>query len=251
MSLGIIIQARMESKRLPGKVYKKILGKHLLEWVILRTQKSKLIQKIVVAIPDTEKSSVLLPVIKKSKVAFYQGSSDDVLDRYIKTAEKFQIDPVVRITADCPLIDWRIIDDAIGIFKKGNYEYLVNDVSFGGYSPGFDLDILFLETLKKIAKLTDEKRHKEHVITFPLEHPELFKIKYYKAPKNLYRQNYRLCVDEKPDLTLMRKVFGHFEPSEDFSAQEIIEYLDENPQVADINTEIKHNYAVPLKRKKS
>src|SRR3989344_4990711 len=153
MSIGIIIQARMESERLPGKMYKKILDKHLLEWVILRTKKAKLVKKIVVAIPDTKKSSVLLPLIKNNKVDFYQGSLNNVLERYLKTAEKF------------------------------------------------------------------------------------------------IREGLRVCVDKPQDLILVKNIIKHFKPREDFTTEEILEYLDKNPKISDLNRHIKHNYSIPEEKK--
>lgn len=243
-SLGAIIQARMESKRLPGKVYKKILNKHLLEHVILRVKKAKLIKKIIVAIPDTKENSILLPLIKKNKVDFYLGSLDNVLDRYIKAAEKFQIDPIVRITADCPLIDPVLIDQIVK--KYLNFEskldfFFIRDYPFGVG----DIEIVTLETLKKIFRLTKNPFHFEHVISFISERPDLFKIKIEKAPSKLSRPNLRVCVDELPDLILVRKIFEHFKPREYFTTQEILEYLDKNPEIAVINKEITHNYIIP------
>lgn len=242
--LGIIIQARMESQRLPGKVYKKALDKHLLEWVILRVKKAKLIEKIVVAIPDTKKSSVLLSLIKKNKVDFYQGSMDNVLDRYLKAAEKFQIDPVIRITSDCPLVDPVLIDQAakryLSFKDKPDYFFIE------GYPFGLgDIEIFNLRVLKKTSQMTKNPYHLEHVVAFLSERPDLFKIKVGKAPLELSRKNLRVCVDELPDLILVRKIFEHFKPREDFTTKEILEYLDKNPEIAAINKDIRHKYIIP------
>jgi len=238
MKFGVIIQARMESERLPGKVYKKILDKHLLEHVILRIKGAKLIKKVVVAIPDTKKSSILLPIIKKNKVDFYQGSLNNVLKRYIKAAEKFQIDPIIRITADCPLIDPALIDKSIKKytrFKKRPDYFFVED-----YPHGLgDIEILTLKALKKSIRLTKNPFHLEHVMSFILENPDLFKIKIEKALPEFSRPKLRICVDEKSDLVLIKKIFEHFKPRENFSTQEIIEYLDKNPKIASINKNVK------------
>lgn len=236
--IGIIVQARMESERLPGKVYKKIFNKHLIEWVIFRVKKTKLVEKIVVAIPDTKKSSVLLPIIKKNKVDFYQGSLNNVLSRYIKTAEKFQIDTVIRITGDCPLIDPALIDQSVKrylSFKNKPDYYFIE-----GYPRGLgDIEIIALNALKKSIQLTKRPYYLEHVMTFIEANPGLFKIKIEKAPAEFFRPDLRICVDEKSDLVLVKKIFKHFEPRENFSAQEIIEYLDKNHQIANINKNVK------------
>lgn len=242
--IGIIIQARMESKRLPGKVHKKILGKRLLEWVILRSKKSKLVEKVVVAIPDTKESSILLPLIKKSGADFYLGSLNNVLGRYIEAAEKFKLDHVVRITADCPLIDPVLIDQIVKKYldHKNKLDFLfIRDYPFGLG----DIEVISLKTLKKIFQLTKDPIHLEHVVSFISEKPGLFKIKVEKAPSKLSRPDLRVCVDEPPDLILVRKIFEHFKPREDFTTEEIVNYLNENPEILAVNKNIRHNYIIP------
>jgi spore coat polysaccharide biosynthesis protein SpsF (cytidylyltransferase family) len=238
MSIGIIIQARMESERLPGKMYKKILNKHLLEWVILRTKKSKLAEKIIVAIPDTKESSVLIPLLKKHKIDFYQGSLDNVLDRYIKAAEKFKIDFIIRITGDCPLIDPELIDNSIKRYKEFNnkpdYFYIE------GCPRGLgDIEIIRLEALKKSISITKRSHHLEHVVSFILENPKLFKIKIEKVLPEIFRPDLRVCVDEPADLVLIKKIFDHFKPREDMTTRETIDYLDENPKLISINKNVR------------
>ncbi len=244
MNLGIIIQARMESTRLPGKVYKKILDKHLLEHVILRVKKAKSAKKIIVAIPDTKKSAILLPLIKKNKADFYLGSLDNVLDRYIKAAEKFKLDTVVRITADCPLIDPVLIDEIVK--KYLNFENKLDFLFIKDYPFGLgDIEVISTEALKKIAQLTKNPFHFEHVVSFISERPDLFNIKVERAPSELSRPNFRVCVDEPKDLVLVKKIFEHFKPREYFTTKEIIEYLDKNPKILAVNESIKHNFIIP------
>ena len=248
MPIGIIIQARMESERLPGKMYKKILNKHLLEWVILRSKKSELIKKIVVAVPDTKKSSVLSALAEKNQTSFYEGSLNNVLDRYINAAEKFKIDPVIRITGDCPLIDPVLIDESakkyLSFKNKPDYFFIK------GYPFGLgDVEIISLNALKKISRTTKSARHREHMVSFISENPNLFDIKVETAPDNLSRQGLRVCVDEPQDLILVKKIIEHFNPREDFSTKEILQYFDENPEVLDVNRRVKHNYAIPAPKK--
>jgi len=248
MSIGIIIQARMESERLPGKMYKKILDKHLLEWVILRTKKAKLVEKIVVAIPNTEKSSVLLPLIKKQEVNFYQGSLNNVLERYLKTAEKFMIDPVIRITGDCPLIDPILIDKSIkkylSLKDKPDYFFVK------GYPFGLgDIEIIGLKALKNIFQKTKNPYHLEHMISFISDNPDLFKIRVKTASQKFFREGLRVCVDKPQDLILVKNIIKHFKPREDFTTEEILEYLDKNPKISDLNRHIKHNYSIPEEKK--
>ncbi len=238
MNIGIIIQARMESTRLPGKVYKKILDKHLLEHVILRVKKAKVAKKIIVAIPDTKKSAVLLPLIKKNKADFYLGSQDNVLDRYIKAAEKFKLDTVVRITADCPLIDPFLINEAVN--KYQNFERKPDYFLIDGYPRGLgDIEFITLKALEKTISLTKNPYHLENVVSFILENPNLFEIKIEKVNTDFFRPKFRICVDEKQDLILVKKIFEHFKPKENFSYLDIINFLDKNPKIANINENVK------------
>ena len=247
MSIGIIIQARMESKRLPGKMNKKILDKHLLEWVILRAKKSKLAKKIIVAIPDTKESSVLLPLIKKGKVNFYQGSLNNVLLRFLEAAEKFKIGSIIRITGDCPLIDPVLIDQSIkeyrSIKNKPDYFFIK------GYPFGLgDIEIISLSALKKIFSKTKDPYHLEHIVSFISDNPDLFKIRVETAPLKFFREGLRICVDEPQDLVLVEKIFEYFKLEENFTTEEILKYLDNNPGILDLNRHIKHNYSIPKEK---
>lgn len=234
-----IIQARVGSERFPKKVLKKINGKAMVEHVINRVRMSKKIDKIVLAIPDNFEDDVLLAIAEKLNVTCVRGSEQDVLSRYLEAAKRVKADVIVRITADCPLIDSGIIDDMLKKFEKKECDYFLDDVGYGGYSRGFDVDIFSLEVLEKASRLADKDYQREGVTDFILENPKIFRIKHHKAPERFRRPDYRLCVDEKPDLVLVKKIFEHFKPRENFTAKEIIEYLDKNSKLVDINKNVK------------
>lgn len=234
-----IIQARMGSARLPGKVLKKINGKPIIEHLINRVKLARKIDQIVLAIPDISRDDVLFKLSKKIGVTCVRGDEKNVLSRYLKAAKETKADTIIRITGDCPLIDAQIIDEVLDEFEKEKCDYLINDVRYKGYPRGFDVDVFSLKALERTAKLADKNYYKEHATTFMLAHPEMFKITYYKAPEKLYRPNYRLCVDKKIDLVLVKKIFDHFKPRKNFTAQEIIEYLDKNPKITSINKNVK------------
>ncbi len=229
----------MGSDRLPGKVLKKINGRPMLEYVINRVKLSKNLDKVILAIPSASQDDILFKLAKKLNTICIRGSEKNVLSRYLKAAKGTNTDVIIRITADAPLIDPRIIDEMLDSFEKEKCDYLINDVRHKGHPRGFDVDVFFTKCLEKTSKLANTDYHKEHITTFMLDHPEIFKVRYYKAPKNLCRPNYRLCVDEKLDLILIKKIFKHFRKREYFSAQEIIEYIDKNPKLADINKNVK------------
>ncbi|MFH1968235.1 MAG: glycosyltransferase family protein [bacterium] len=234
-----IIQARVGSCRLPRKVLKEINGKPILEHAVGRVKLSKNLDKIVLAIPDNSQNDILADLAKKLNIICVRGSEKNVLSRYLKAAKKVKADIIIRITADCPLIAPEIIDEMLNIFEKEKYDYLLNDAKRKGHPRGFDVDIFFTRCLKKTASLTNKNYNKEHITTFMLEHPEIFKIKYYVAPKKLYRPDYRLCIDEELDFVLIKKIFDYFKPRENFTAEEIIKYLDKNPKIASINKNVK------------
>ena len=184
----------------------------------------------MVASPRTKKSLILKELVKKNGVNFYPGSLDNVLDRHIKAAEKFKIDPIIRITADCPLIDPVLIDQVIRKYNrlKEQLDYFF----IKGYPQGLgDIEIVTLEALKRSARLTKKAPYLEHVITFILENPSLFKVRITKSPRRFYRPGLKLCVDEIADLTLVRRIYRHFAPRIDFSFQEVIKYLDEKYKI--------------------
>ncbi|MDD2731830.1 MAG: hypothetical protein PHI53_01390 [Candidatus Pacebacteria bacterium] len=237
-NFGIIIQARMESKRLPHKVIEEIMGKTMIEHVISRCKESKLSKKTVVAIADTPLSSKLVPIIKRSNAYLYKGSLENVLDRYIKAAERFKIDPIIRITGDCPLIDPNLIDSSIkryNSFKKPLDYFFIY-----GYPRGLgDIEIFSLKGLKKAASLTNDSSHLEHVFGFFSENPAIFDIKILKAPKKFYFPNLRLCVDEAPDILLIREIFSRFKKDKGLYTPKILEYLNQNPELLEINKEVK------------
>ncbi len=229
----------MGSARLPAKALAKIGGKPMIWHVIERAKLAKNIDKIIVATTDLTEDKKIIEVAEELGVKSFAGSENDVLDRYCKAAKKFNADIIVRVTGDCPLIDHAIIDEAVSKFKKIKCDYLTNDSEFGGHARGFDVDIFSLKILEKIAGLADKDYFREHITTFMLGNPKLFNIAHFKAPLKFYRPDYRLCVDEKKDLILVKKVFNHFKPREDFNMQEIIEYLDSDPKTANINKKVK------------
>lgn len=234
-----IIQARMDSHRLPGKVLKRINGKPAIERLINRLKLAKKIDKIVLAVPATSQDDILFNLAERLNVVCVRGSSENVLSRLLKAAREVKADIIVRITGDCPLIDPGIIDRMLNEFEKEKYDYFSNDVNQGGHSRGFDVEIFSCNVLKKASELAKDDFSREHVTFSIYQHPEIFKIMHYKAPEGLYRPDYRICVDEKSDLVLVRRIFDYFKPREDFSAQEIIEYLDKNPKIASINKNVK------------
>jgi glutamate-1-semialdehyde 2,1-aminomutase len=155
MKTVIIIQARMGSTRLPGKVMKKIVGIPTIGIIYKRLKKSKEAEKVIVGTSNNKKNKTLIEYLKKIKATHFCGSENDVLDRFYKTATHYKAKIIVRITADCPLVDVNIVDDFIKKFKVNKVDYLSNCEPWT-YPDGLDVEVFSYALLKKAAKEANE-----------------------------------------------------------------------------------------------
>ena len=163
LKIAAIIQARVSSSRMPGKVLEKIKEKNLLEIIFLRLKKSKKIKDIRFAIPKNTSEKKLKSFLEKNKIPFFEGSEKDVLDRYYQCAKKYKYDHIIRITGDCPLVDSSIIDEMYTIFKKKNLDFISNH-SPPTFPDGLDVSIFTFDALKKAWKSSKSKYDREHVV---------------------------------------------------------------------------------------
>lgn len=235
VNVTAIIQARTGSTRLPNKVLSNIENKPLIWHVINRTKKSKSLHQVVLATTRKRSDLKLIQIAKKSGVLFFKGSSDDVLERYYQCAVKFQADPIVRITGDCPLIDHMLIDKMVKFFLTKNYDYVSNRIP-PTYPDGLDIEIFSFKALEKTyhsAKLLSER---EHVTPYVVKHPKIFKICNYANPVNY--SNLRWTVDEDKDLRFVRAIYRKMKPKLIFSMNDIITLISRNPKLLDINSDI-------------
>ena len=146
METAIIIQARLGSKRLPGKELKKINGKTILEYVINRLKKTKLSNNIIVATTNREEDKKILRMAKKMNCYIFTGSTNNVLNRYYKAASYYDVKNIVRVCSDSPLIDPKIINKVYLFYLKNNYDYVSNKI-FPSYPPGMGVEILNFQSL--------------------------------------------------------------------------------------------------------
>ncbi|MDD5433505.1 MAG: glycosyltransferase family protein [Candidatus Pacebacteria bacterium] len=237
---GIIIQARMGSTRLPGKMAKKILGKTILEHVIFRLQKIKNPAKIILATTISKKDNILESIAKKNKIKVFRGSEEDVLDRYYQAAKQFDIDPIVRITADCPVLDWQVCDEVINFYLENQFDY-VSNVRPPTFPDGLDVEVFSFAALEKSWQAAKLKSEREHVVPYIVNHPEIFKI------GNLVRNgndlsDLRLTLDEKDDLILLKKIYSAlYKKNNYFTLNDILKLFQKNPELLKINQKIKRN----------
>ena len=242
------IEARMNSSRLPGKVMKKFGKYYLLEILIKRLKKSKLLDDIVVATTTNNRDKKIVNFLIKNRINFYRGSENNVNLRLIKAAEKFEADIIVQFTADNPYVDPLIIDYMINFYKKNlnKYDYISNcglgDYSKGHAPLGFNTQIFLYKHLKENYKYCKTKELKEHPsLYFYREGKKKYKLKNISLPKK-YETNLkiRLTIDTIEDLKLARLVYKKLGKSKNinFGLLEIIKFFSKNKGYLNINNEI-------------
>jgi len=233
-----IVQARMGSTRLPGKVMLDIAGKPMLVRDIERIQRAKKIDDIVVATTTKSEDDIIELMCHENEWNFYRGSETDLLDRYYQTAITFEADPVVRITSDCPLIEPAIIDQLIEKFLslQPEIDYVSNIFPIRTYPIGLDAEVMSFSALKRCWKEDLNPLFREHVTEYILHNPNLFKFKEITNNNDLSLM--RWTVDTKEDLEFVRRIYSHFK-TDCFSWYDILALLREYPELQDINRNIK------------
>lgn len=226
MKIGIIVQARMKSTRLPGKILHRVFRNDtMLEAVISRLKLTNI--PIIIATPDDN----IVEFCKKRDILYYQGSEDDVLDRYYQAAKKYELEAIIRITSDCPLIDPYIINQIIELYNRG-YDYVSNTLK-RTYPRGMDVEMFSMKALEKVHEIS---REREHVTTYFYTHPDGFYVSNLKNKEDQSR--YRLTVDTIEDLRLIKRIYAKMDDY-NFSLNDIIRIMELNPDWININSNIK------------
>ena len=221
-----IVQARLGSRRLPGKVLKIINEKPMIYWLILRLIRTKIFDLIVIAIPRSKNSKLLnylKSISNQTKIKIFQGSENNVLERYYYAAKKFKADIITRVTADDPLKDISLIRGSLLRFIQLKLDYYSNTIK-QTFPIGIDIEHFTFKTLKLAYKLADTDYEKEHVTALIKQRPDKFKIKNFASRYNLTK--YRLTVDNKKDFERIKKVFIFFQKKPYISYKKIIKFLD-------------------------
>ena len=240
INISASIQARMGSTRLPGKVMKKIGGTPIINLIIKRLKRAKLVDDIVVATSKKKENQTLINYLKKNKINLFCGSENDVLSRFYGAATKNKSKIIVRITADCPFADPKIVDEFISKFKKNKVDYLSNNNPWT-YPDGMDVEVFSYDLLKKANKFGKKKnRLNGGVLVSFLKDNNDYKIKNIICPiKNITK--YRLTIDEEIDYKLSKKIYDNFKPNIHFSFTQIINFAKKNNKLFKLNSNIKLN----------
>lgn len=238
MKLITIIQARQDSKRFPGKLLKKYNNITYLELLIKRVKKSKFIKKIIVATSTNPLDREIKRICKKLDIHCYQGSEQDVIDRYYNAAKLFKAKNIVRITGDCPLIDSHVIDKVIKVFFDKSADYATNTMP-ATYPDGFDIEIFTFKALYSAWKISRKsKKFQEHVTTHIRDNKRLKKINIY------YKKDYsflRLTLDDPIDLRVINNVLKNFSNIYNFGIDDVIQLYKKNKFIFNENIETKRN----------
>lgn len=238
MRIGAIIQARMGSTRLPGKVMKNLEGKTVLAHVIERVKQSNLIDVIVVATTTCKIDDEIEAETLRCGANVFRGSEEDVLSRYYRAAKMNNIDIVIRITSDCPLIDSKVLDQIINHYLTTDYDIVSNagsDLSNRTYPRGLDTEVFSFNVLEDAYKNASEKYQREHVTPYIYE--KFKNIYYYK--NNMDYSKYRWTLDTEDDYQLISEIYKYlYRGKHDFYIEDIIKLFEENPELYDINAHV-------------
>lgn len=239
MNTVAIIQARVSSTRLPGKVLRPILGKPIMQLQLERIQRSKHIDKIVVATSNQPEDDELHKLCTTMGVACFRGSLDDVLDRFYGAASEWYPEHVVRLTGDCPLADPDIIDKTIEFHLNAGYDYSSNTLD-PTYPDGLDVEVFRFSCLKDAWKEAELVSEREHVTPFIYKRPERYRLGSCKGLTDL--SNLRWTVDESDDFELIKAIYESLYPEKpDFTTLDILNYLEANPEYLKLNDKHERN----------
>jgi spore coat polysaccharide biosynthesis protein SpsF len=232
-----IIQARITSTRLPGKVLMDIEKMPLLWHLINRLKFSKKIDEIILAIPDTEKNDKLEQFAQKYNLRYFRGSEGDVLSRYYGAAKKFKCGIILRITGDNPLYDPSLIDFAIEKHSFSGGDYTSTSIK-KKFPEGVRVEVLNFKVLEMAYEKAREKSQREHVTPYIYQNFSNFKIVSIENNDDL--SNLRWTVDEDDDLKFVREIYKHlYKKNKIFSGKNILDLLRKKPELSDINQKIK------------
>jgi len=234
-----IIQARMTSSRLPGKVLKEVLGRPMVSIMLERVQDSQYINKIVVATTTNPHDDPVAKLAEKLGYLVFRGSEHNVLNRFYLAAKNCNADTIMRLTADCPLIDPDLLDDLVVFFFDGQYDYASNCLE-PTLPDGLDAEIFTFRALEDTFRNAVLPSHLEHVTPFIRENTDRFKIGSWRYHRDL--SCHRWTVDQLEDFILVQQVFENlYSVNDKFRMNDIIKLIEEKPEIQKINTNIERN----------
>jgi len=230
-----IVQARMGSSRLPGKVLMDLAGETVLARVVRRASRAALVDQVVVATSWCPMDDAVVSECIRLGVDHFRGSESDVLDRYYRCAQKFSAGLVVRITADCPLIDAALVDLTIASFRKEACDYASNAL-VPGYPRGLDVEVFTMSALSRAWHDARKAYEREHVSPYLYEHPELFRLVSVNADCD--HSDLRWTLDTVEDFELLRAIYARLRDGDNFRWEDVLQIVEREPQLSLINSHV-------------
>ena len=232
-----LIQARMSSTRLPGKILAEIAEQPMLWHVVNRVRQAEALDKVVVATSDDPSDDGVVAFCERQGIPCFRGSGDDVLDRYYQAAKWMSADVIVRITADCPLIDPDVVDDVVKCYMEGDYNYVSNTAP-PTFPDGLDTEVFSFQALERAWREAKWLSEREHVTPYIRKHPEVFRTGNVAYREDL--SHMRWTVDEPQDLEFVRAVYS-FLKNASFRMADVLNLFKKHSELMEINAGIGRN----------
>lgn len=228
-----IVQARVGSSRLPGKVLQDLSGRTMLARVIERVRAARSIDEVLVATTTLIKDDPIVDECRRHSVSFWRGNETDVLDRYFQAAKSAEADIVIRITSDCPLIDPDVTDQTIQAFLRVRPDYASNTI-VRTFPRGLDTEVISCNALERAWQEAQQPYEREHVTPYILEHSSEFQLHSVTGDRDY--SSYRWTVDTPEDLAFARAVYSRLCSEGVFSWHRVLELLEREPELIDLNS---------------
>lgn len=239
MKIIALLQARMGSTRLPGKVLKPLLGEPMLIRQIERIQRCRLIDKLVVATSVNSSDDALVDAMSQAGIAYFRGSLDDVLERFCQAAKPYLPEHVVRLTGDCPLADPMLIDEVINAHLTSGADYTSTTLN-PTYPDGLDVEVVRFGALERAWRESGLTSEREHVTPYIYNHPEQFRLNSVEQAENM--SALRWTVDEPDDFAFVESVYGELYPiNPAFTTNDVLALIERRPELLGINARFERN----------
>lgn len=235
MNVICIIQARMGSTRLPGKVLRRLGSKTMLEHVVSRAHRIPGVDEVVVATTIKPMDDPIVSLCRSRSYTFFRGSEENVLNRYILAAKDHDADSVMRITSDCPLIDPTVSGKVLSHFLDSSPDYASNTLK-RTWPRGLDTEVVPMDILEQAARDAKSQIDREHVTSFVYKHPKRFRL--LSVTGDVDNSHLRWTVDTLDDFKLIQKIFDSFS-NDDFSTFDVLRLMQRNPMLATINAGVR------------
>jgi len=238
MTVGCIVQARMGSTRLPGKVLMEVIeGKPVLYYVINQLKYCKSFEKLIIATTTLPEDDKIVQFCTDNNVNYFRGDSKNVLERHYKCAEKFSLSTIIRMPSDKPLLDPEVVDKVVNTFNTNSYDYVANFLP-PTFPSGTEVEIFSFDSLKKAWEKAMLSSEKEHVTEYIYNHRDDFRIFNVVNSENL--SNFRWAVDRIEDLRLVREIVARM-PKSPILIKDILELFKNEPSLIEINRQVDRN----------